>query len=375
MQNELFTSRERIRRWKAFSGIFHLLSVTLLVLVSLLLLPRWGGKGVAQSTTELTERQSMRQLLLEALDKIARYQKYYRELHGRYARDLSRLSLPLQLASGTMEELRRHYEISVLELQPNRFLVLATGTSGTDRVTIDERHRLNANFVLPPPSRAYLVEEADRLLALRASGGTPEEGLYLRYWKLNSSDDVFFAVGQRNPVLGERRELEADRSPATLFTAIGERLKTHFGAAKGGAPEKIVSPFKEMLEAHDVNDWLTAARLAQHVYRREKGHYARKWEELDGVSDYRFAERMKVAKNVRVQPIEVVDQGFRLTIEGTSGELMGEQFVVDHAGEVRQVRYTEALIQQLQDTTSLLENTFHFQINPVNEDPAQRAQP
>lgn len=376
---QMFTVRERIRRWKAYSGVFHLLTVAALVVTSLWVLPSWRGRWAG---AEFADRQETRQLLLEALDKVVRYEKYFRELNGRYTRDLSRLSLPSTLSSGSMEELKRRYEISVLELHPNRFLVLATSLTGTDRVTIDERHRVNANFVLPPPSRTYLIEEADRLLRLKQAGREAEEGMYLRYWRLASGDqDEWFAVGQKNPVIGEKRGLFGERRPATIFSAVGEHLRNRL------APESLVaersvaavpakSLFKENLEASDVNEWLASARQAQHVFRREKGRYAHKWEELDAVSDYRFSERLKIARNVRVQPIEVLagETGFRVTIEGTSGDLMGEQFVIDQDGAVRQVRYTEALIQQLQQTTNLLENTFHFQIKPL-DDPSQRGQP
>jgi hypothetical protein len=85
---------------------------------------------------------------------------------------------------------------------------------------------------------------------------------------------------------------------------------------------------------------------------------------------------MRVVRNVRVHPIELSGQGkssgYRLTLEGTTGDLMGEQFVIDDTGTMRQVRYTESLIQQLQSNTNLLEN---FQINPIVDDPAQKYRP
>jgi hypothetical protein len=373
---EIFTVRERIRRWKAYAGVFHLLTIAALVLTSLWVLPKWSAREWAPNGADLSERQESRQLLLEAMDKVVRYQKYYRELHGRYTRDLSRLSLPVSFAGGSMESLKRRYELSVLELHPNRFLVLATGINGTDRVTIDERHRLNANFVLPPPSRAYLLEEADRLLRLQAAEESPEDGVYVRYWRVNANEDQWFAVGQKNPILGERHELNAERKPATIFSSVREQIQSRIQPETEQRELAATSKtlYKETLDTNDVNEWLNSARLAQHVFRREKGRYAARWEDLDAVSDYRFSERLKLARNVRVQPIELQDSGFRLTIEGTSGDLMGEQFVIDQSGALRQVRYTEALIQQLQETTDILESTFRFQIKAL-DDPARRAQP
>src|SRR5690606_34352941 len=106
------------------------------------------------------------------------------EINGRFTRDISRLALPDQLSSGKRELLERDYEISVLEVRPNRFMLLATGITSSDRITIDESHRLNANFILPAPSRDYLLQEADRLLRLRAHGLPAEGGAFSRYWDL-----------------------------------------------------------------------------------------------------------------------------------------------------------------------------------------------
>lgn len=290
--------------------------------------------------------------------------------------------MPSQLSSGTWDELRRDYEVSVLEVHPNRFLLLATGVKNSDRVTIDESFRLNANFVLPPPSRAYLVEEADRLLRLSAEGIEAADGVFTRYWKLNPEEgSSLVAVGLRAPVLGERRSLEPACEVASLFSAVGEQLRAQMGlpppanaAAEGeGRPSSL---YKETLEAKDVNEWLQAAQLAQMAHRQELGRYAKRWEDLDRVSSYRFTDRMKAVRNVRVHPIELSGAGpkssYRLTLEGTTGDLMGEQFVIDDTGTVRQVRYTETLIQQLQSNTNLLEN---FQINPIVDDPAQKHHP
>ncbi|RZA05781.1 MAG: hypothetical protein EOP11_12010 [Proteobacteria bacterium] len=362
----------------------HLITLTGLVFCLVAALPHYGAKNALQVSEEMKDRQVGRQLLLEAMDKLSRYQGYYAEVNGRFTRDLSRLSMPAQLGSGTWEELRRDYEISVLEVHPNRFLLLATGVNNSDRVTIDESFRLNANFVLPPPSRAYLVEEADRLLRLKQEGIEPKEGVFTRFWSLTPEEGAgLVAVGQRPPVMGERRTLEARREVASLFSAVGNQVKDTMGfdpsvsgPAENSEGAKTSAGYKENLESKDVTEWLQAAQLAQLSHRRELGRYAKRWEDLDRVSSYRFGDRMRVARNVRVHPIELSGQGkrsaYRLTLEGTTGDLMGEQFVIDDTGTMRQVRYTESLIQQLQSNTNLLEN---FQINPIVDDPAQKYRP
>lgn len=394
MGKALFSARQRIRRWKAIAGGLHLLSMAGFVAVILWALPIVASKSGVQLTAELRARQENRQTLIEALDRLVRYQHYFHDIHGRFTRDIARLSLPARLASGDLETLRRNYEISVVEVQPKRFLLQATGIKSTDRVTVDESSRLNANFVVPPPTKAYLLEEADRMLGLRAQGLSPQEGIYDSYWVIEKASEGsdWVATGLRSPVMGERRELEGDRALASIFAAVSERVKTKmggvtsaFGDKKPHAAEEneeaeaeLAGPkpilFKDVLQPSDVQEWLETARLAQHVHLREHGRYAKKWEQLDNVSDYHFSERMKVAKNVRVHPISLASDfsDFTLTLEGTSGDLMGEQFVMDKAGAMRQVRYTEALIHQLQEGTKILENTFHFQINPIVEDPAQR---
>jgi len=392
MGKALFSARMRIRRWKSIAGVFHLLSVAGFILCVLWVLPIVASKTDQQLTQEWRARQESRQLLLEALDRLVRYQHYFHEIQGRYTRDIARLSLPSRLASGDLEQLRRNFEISVVEVQPKRFLLLATGVNNADRVTVDESHRLNANFVVPPPTRAYLLEEAARLLNLRAQGHKPQEGIYSQYWQVERAqeDQSWVAIGVRNPVEGERREFQGERALASIFAAVSERVKSTMGGvaspllpaetAEEQAAESAVelevpraNIFKETLSPSDVQEWLERARLAQHVHKRELGSYARKWENLDGVSDYHFTERMKVAKNIRVHPISLNSDSsdFQLTLEGTSGDMMGEQFLMDRSGSMRQVRYTEALIHQLQEGTNILENTFRFQINPIVEDSAR----
>lgn len=371
-EKEIFSSRERIRRWKSVAGVLHLVTVSCLVLSVLWILPRVATKNPLLVGQEMQRQTERRQLLIEALDKMARYQKYYNEIHGRFTRDISRLAIPDQLSAGQRDLLERDYEISVLEVRPNRFILLATGTNSSDRVTIDESHRLNANFILPAPSRSYLFQEADRLLRLRAHGLPAESGLFSRYWDFSTDEaKEWVAVGMRSPVLGVKRSMEGEGN--SLFASVRGQVQSRMGEpAREPATLGVPARFKDILESRDVNEWLNAAHLAQHVHLREKGRFARRWEELDSVSDYHFADRIKSVRNLRVHPIELEPKGYQLTLEGTSGDLLGEQFVMDQSGSVRQVRYTETLIQQLQETTNILEN---FQINPIVEDPANAEHP
>jgi hypothetical protein len=257
--------------------------------------------------------------------------------------------------------------------------LLATGLGSSDRITIDESHRINSNFVLPAPARAYLIEEADRLLRLKAQGLAPNEGLVARYWKLGAEEgQELVAVGLRSPVLGERREISAG-NVVSIFDSIREKVQRRLSQGRFPPPRELASmdipkpnAYKEELDPRDAAEWLEAAHLAQHVHQKEKGKYASRWEELDAVSNYKFTDRMRVVKNLRVHPIDLTEGGYQLTLEGTAGEMMGEQYLMDKSGSLRQVRYTQTLIEQLQKTTNILEN---FQINPIVDEPTQRHRP
>lgn len=377
----MFSAREKIRRWKAISGLFHLASIFLLVIAASWWVPHPQGKSLTEISVEIQKQADVRRQLLESLDRIVRYQKYYSEVHGKFTRDLNRLPVPDRQTASSEIDIRKFYEISVLDARPNRILVLATGIGNGDRVTIDEGHRVSANFILPAPSRSYLEDEADRLLRLMGQGRAAEPGLYSRYWKVEAGEGrTFVANGLRAPVLGQKKELEPARELSSLFASIREKVENRImgrqskdSDSSGRTVASSAAPTKYPVEwrSEDVFSWLEAARLAQHVHFREKGKYAKKWEDLDLVSNYDFVQRMKLAKNIRVNPIEFEGEAFRISVEGTSGDLMGEQYFVDHSGSIRQLRYTETLIQQLQETTNILEN---FQINPIL-DPGGKSDP
>ncbi len=377
--DEIFSVRQRLRRWKSLAGVFHLLTVCATALCFLWLLPQIGNKNFLQIDQEAKQQISRRQLLLEALNKMVRYQRYYSEVHGRYTRDLSRLLLPEDFSSGKEEELRRNYEISMLEVRPNRFLLLATGLNSSDRITMDESHRISANFVLPAPTKMYLVEEADRMLRLKARGTVVGgDTMFFRYWRIEEDETfAWVAVGIRQPVLGERRDLPMANESQSIFASVRQQMQNRLSDVVGSRTPAAIRGgadlvYKHSVDVKDVQEWLDAAHLAQHVHFRERGRFAQRWEDLDAVSGYHFIERIRAVTNLRVRPIDIIgaNKDYQIVMEGIAGELLGEQFVMDRSGQVRQVRYTETLIQQLQETTNILGN---FQINPVVEesDPAQ----
>lgn len=376
-ENLIFQSRRRLRHWRAIAGVFHLLTLCLFTFALARVLPdllQAKSSSGSQASAPARDRQD----LIETMDRIVRYQKYFKERNGRYTRDLGRLGLPDRLASGSsIFDVFRHYEVSILEAQSHRFVLLAQGMGSTDRVTIDEKSRLRANFTLPPLGKSYLLEEAERIVNLRASGEDPDPGLVSEYFNFKQEESgEWVALGNREPVMGEKISPLWDSAASPLFSSVRGHLENRLnekigeGAARGisSVPRKNAEKNGPIAGGEEINSqeaisFLEKVQAAQWIHKKERGRFASRWEELLGVSNLNF-ERIRAAKNVRLLPIEVGSKSFRITLEGTEGELLGEQFVASDEGAVRQVRYTEALVEQLQQTTNLLGN---FQINPVGE--------
>lgn len=387
-EQKVFGVRERWRKIRAWDGVFHLLSLSVGVLIVLAIYPGMPGDGnkaavdFVDGFSQVSRSQNIRQLLVEALDKIIRYENYYKDIHGHYTRDLSRLGLPDRLSTGSFDDVRRVYEVAVVELTSNRVVVMANGADSAqekmltrfDRMTMDERHRISANFVMPPPSRAYLYEEADRMLGLQLSGKSRLDSVVANFWNIESHGEGITditAVGQKNPVLGVKRSLNTMGKAITLFDSVhGVLSGKNMGHATRNlamisSEEKEKNNSNQVRRAADVRALLRDVYQAQYIHKRERGTYAKRWEDLDAIAGFHFQEEKNLSSNLRFQPIEVNEQGYQITIEGTSGDLMGEQFQMSQNGSIRQVRYTDALIQQLQHSTAILENTFKFQISEV----------
>lgn len=358
-------SRAQIKTLRTWGSLSHLFSIVVLILGAVMLLPVGDGgvSGLANQETQVVQR---RQLLLEGLDKIVRYQHYYRELQGGFTRDLARLGMPLLLSHGDFNELHADYEVSVLEASDKRLIVLAAGKN--DRVTMDDRYRVTANFILPPAHKKYLLEEADRILQLSSFGQTNSLGLYTNYWKAEARSEseglVWSVVGQRAPVVGQRLELRQSdgRGPASIFSDVGTKLRSKLGE------QSEVGKAELLLTTSQVRTWLQRLHLAQHIYKRENGVYASTFEQLASRSSF---DLQKYSGALRVSPIEISPTGYRVSAEGLTGDILGEQFVMDQTGQVKQIRYTESIISKLQESSQILQGALPFQITEVgSETPA-----
>lgn len=322
-------------------------------------MPSERRPAAVRSAMSITEIIDSRRALIESLDTIVRYEHYYREIHGRFTPDLARLGLPRFTPSGSVDEVRARFEIGVKAIGSHRFVVEAK--NGADRVVIDEGYRLRANFLLPAPNRFFLFDEADRQIRASFQGRASEGGVYARYWKLERGG---VAVGVREPVMGERRAwlepVAEGREPASLFAGVSSKLRVL----------AMNSPSREY-SAAELTQWMRTVQLAQHIHRRERGRYARRWQELDSVAQFGLARLEQEATNLRLLPIEVDETGYRVKVEVTGGDWMGEQFVLDQSGQVQQIRHSQALVKSISEGNASLQNAIKFQITEEpNENPS-----
>ncbi|NUM89347.1 MAG: hypothetical protein HUU37_09100 [Bdellovibrionales bacterium] len=351
-QQQPFAARERLRQWKHWGGVLHLSSLVMAVLVAGLWVPVERKPAAFSAALSAAEATDVRRALVEALDTIVRYEHYYREIHGRFTPDLARLGLPRFTASGSIDDVRERFDVDVRVIGASRFVVEARASA--ERAIIDEGHRLRANFLLPPPSRLFLFEEADRQIRASYQGRSREGGVYARYWRIEAGG---VAVGVREPVLGERHTwLESvgeGREPASLFAGVSSKLR----AMAMSAPLQ-----RREFSSAEVTRWLRNAQLAQHIHRRERGRFARRWQELDAVTQFGLSGLEQESANLRLLPIETDATGYRIRVEGTEGNLLGEQFVLDQTGQVQQVRFSDALVKSISEGSSTLQRAIDFQI-------------
>lgn len=364
--------------WGKFLGAVCHLGVLILVVAVAAVRPE--ASSLNQSPLREIDPESLRarQALLEALDYYVRYQQYYREVYGRFSRDLAELGVPDMLALGSLEEVRRNYEISVLEASSKRLVILATAQPGaavapgtrSDRITVDERFRLNANFQLPPLAKKYLLTEADRGLSLRFKGREALLGLSADYWSFEPKQEAekirWSAVGKQGPVLGNLRHHANPSLPERGLASVFTRVSRHLGGTK-----RSIAANEEHAElgVRQIRYLLADARLAQHIHLRERGFYAEDWQALDQVTSFRIVERLDRSPNLSREPIELLrNSSFELRLKAISGPLLGEVFSMGLSGELKQIRFTDVLVKKLNESSKILQGTaVGFQISEIKD--------
>lgn len=367
-RKNLFQARSQFRILSQWGSILHVFALCVLLVFGLVQFPKESlinqKLGVQSASVETKQ---LRQRLLELLDRMVRYQSYYRQINGQFTRDLQRLGLPRRYFEENWADVHRAYEIAVVDVGPSKLLIMASGIANIDpdtqtrhdRIVIDERLRVNANFPLPHLSRQYLLEEVKRRLNLQKKNRSAFSSLADEYWnygKFAQAGEVKrFALGRRAPVRGERVVLpKGGREVASIFSETSNRIRSiQWGEAEAPAPRRIASK----TEIHAI---LGRARLAQHIHLQESGTYARRWKELDSVAGFRFRRTTQEISNLRLEPIEADDNSFMVSLKGTSGSLLGEVFSINEAGTVKQIRFSDTIINRLQKSQEWLEKNLYI---------------
>ncbi len=381
---EKFYAGERFLWAKFLHAVFHLSAIVGVILVSAFYYPM-QARSMQKIGSGSEESLRLRQLLVEVMDYSVRYQRYYREVYGRYAREFEGLGIPEQLSIGTLSEIRRYYEISFIESDPKRLMVLASakpnhpsglGLEG-DRLIIDENYRINGNFPVPHPSKKFLAEESDRVLQLRIRRRQAEIGLAKSYWKFEPRFEgeraKWIAVGIKAPVNGMQRLpsiIPAEPAESRSIASIFHQVKRHLSARVAKKDRTNEATNEQEFGSNEIHFLLSDARLAQHIHFREAGIYSSDWPSLDRYSSFRIEERAKASSNVDLNEIELTPDGFLLKIKITRGELIGELFSMNEIGELKQIRYTDILVGELQQPTGIRKEEFGFQISEVSRDDA-----
>ncbi len=213
---------------------------------------------------------SVRQELMEDLDRLVTYENYYHAMEGRFTLLLNRVGFrpsPRVLAE---------YDIRVQVATADLLLIQVVSEKGgqvLDRVTVDQDFQVHSSFVLPAPDRRFLVAKAlTHLKRLReAPEGVllPERGIYTGYFDYSvvtssNQEPIAVALGLKVPVQGDRFELSSSNEQEMTL-----QLETI-----------LASEWKERQNSGRDESQRDQELLAQRIFFGEIGHYAQDREEL-----------------------------------------------------------------------------------------------
>lgn len=377
----------RAQAWaRNVSSALYLVALVLILIASSVAI-RWPqGEHTKTEQAESEEVLRARRLLLQTANKIVRYQHYYREVYGRFTGDLRSLGIPNDLVGGTVDEIRKNYEIFIELRSGQRFSVRARGRPLYGRLfqteqevlRMDQDFSIHANFPVPNLGREFLVQEADRVLRLKERNREAVVGIAQNYWMFlkegKQNEASWKATGIRGRVIGATREKSRKlasldfRSENSLFSKITSHLRDedNTGGFASSSPSTIV--VQEAISLQGIYRFLELARYSQHVYFREFGHHAVTWEDLDEYVSFNLVAQGNSYNNASLEPVELSRNDFRMRVRGTSGDILGEVFSVDKFGNIEQIRYTDVIVERLRATTEFLSNPNRFQISEVPDE-------
>lgn len=268
-----------------------------------------GGAAHSKPTESSLEA---RLELLELLDRMVSYEHYYRSVYGQFTKLLSRTGVWLPRLVADV------YEVRVAEASSDRLLITAVSEHGgrtADLVSIDQDFRLRASFPVPDPRSEYLRILAIRHLRMLQAAPSPEtveeQGVFRGYFRYSVDRDskggrVVRAEGLRGPATGMKLELGRSLGPIAdeelMISEADSVEEPHGGLGFPGltsvhaSESHWIRDAAKLLPASSRGELASMSTfeevfLAQKIFLGEMGRYARSWEELQMVADFRFEDR------------------------------------------------------------------------------------
>ena len=253
-----------------------------------------GMNEVRQNKTEYAVpgvQNHFRLELLEFLDRVVAYQRYYHSIYGRFTKVLGRVGVVVP------RKIAEVYEVRIVDANDAQLLIVAQSDSisgSADVVSIDQDYNLQLNFPIPKPRAEYLRNQAIkhiRFLKDEKNGRITEEtGIFRGFFRYETRIDEnynksVFAVGVRHPVSGvqldgaidlAKQESSFEKFPADFATEVQTGQRSH---------GNVMTSVEEF-------------HLAQRIFRGEMGRHAKNYSELAAIASFRFDEVEKDQKRL-----------------------------------------------------------------------------
>lgn len=249
-----------------------------------------------------------RQELIELLDRIVRHQHYYRDAYGRYTQFLNRTGIWIP------RKLSAVYEIRVTEASVDSLMVTAVSEihgKVQDRISIDHRYQVTANFPLPEAREVYLKALAER--AIRRLSKAPDHplaqdalirmvdrGVFRNHYKYEIQKDskgkvVVTALGVRAPVLNSRLEYRSDLHDHESQDWESLEGDTGFRIPRWVEQFALDNDPTESQQQRAQTQTYEEAFLARKIFEGEIGRAPRGWDELQWIGDFGFEGRQTLS--------------------------------------------------------------------------------
>lgn len=256
--------------------------------------------GDKRNVTQVAHRRE----LVEFLDRLVSYERYYHSVYGHYTKTIQKTGLLIP------RSISASYDIRVTDATESRVLITAAAVGPSDSLadlaSINQDYNFQSNFRLPPPRPSYLKAHAFKQLRLLKEApvgqSVEEQGVYRGYFKFSvrvEEDDP--SVPVKGSLLRKVSARGVKPPVAGVFLELNNKSLTTTGADL----ELELSLLAEPEELADVQtgqaaDSLVAegnveeeAKLAQRIFRGEIGRSAKSWSELSKIAHFNFEGKDK----------------------------------------------------------------------------------